>query len=477
LTPEIEHVVVLMLENRSFDHMLGYLDQGFIGPVSDSDGVPHDPRVPGSEIVHVAWLDSYLDVTVDPGHGYEDVMRQLSGTCGPWTAPYTLPNDGFVWNYGVGRAEPNQQPTEDREIMDCYKADGVPVMSTLAREFAVCTRWHCSLPSETWPNRLFVHAGTSFGETEFEALSPVHLEPTIFDLVDRDEPQSRIYAGDVTQTLAFGPGMLDRISFMHSFEGHVRSGRLPRYTFIEPRHADTWLFGKCNSQHPTSEFLGVRGTGYVPRGEALLARVYTTLRSSKFWKKTLLIVTYDEHGGFFDRVRPPCVPETGDVAENGFRFDLLGPRVPALAISPYIPSGTVEHDRTFEHTSVPATVRAAFGIDSPLSEREAQAETLIPLLTLEKPRDDTQTPDLSRYANEDWFPPDVADMEAHRARPPDHFQKQLLVLMDEIDSMRGFEVTAAAETIETVADAGRRIEEFVQRHYRDELPGPTAAAT
>jgi phospholipase C len=454
--PSIEHVVVLMLENRSFDHMLGYLDQGCLPPVSTSDGVPEDPTLASSPWVPVSWLESYNDVTVDPGHKYADVMCQLTGTMGGdgrWSSPYRLTNSGFVWNYA---RHGDRQPVRPSEIMGCYPERCLPVISSLARSFALCTRWHCSLPSETWPNRLFAHAGTSFGAVKFEL--PVRNVLTIYDLLKNEGFESRVYAGDFPQVLTFGWHVAFELRHMDDFDDDVRTGDLPAYTFIEPRYFDTRRWGKANSQHPTSRS-HVPSTGWVPRGETLIARVFTALRSNaNVWAHTLLIVTYDEHGGFYDRLPPREVEPTGDVARNGFRFDLLGPRVPALVVSPYIPPGVIV-TRCFDHTSITATVREVFGLRRALSERERKANTVTSLLELPRPRADDELPSLEKYTNEDWFD----DVEGVVDRPLDDFQRQLLEVARELDPAVRAELEVTAETtMESVVDA---VEGFVERNY------------
>ena len=454
----IRHVVVLMLENRSFDHMLGYLDQKCLPPLSTNDFVPEDPTQPASPPVHVRWIQSYADVTADPGHGYEDVMKQITGTSGPWSSPYTITNNGFVWNYGTRKTLNNQPVANKSEIMGCYREADVRVISTLAREFAVCSRWHCSLPSETWPNRLFAHAGTSFGEIASEReLHPN--ERTIFDLLSEEGLKWRIYAGDVAQVLTFGEKVLRQTQHMSSFEHDVLGGELAAYSFIEPRHFDLPLGGKSNSQHPTSKFHGIKSTGYVPRGEELIAHVYNTLRKREdVWNHCLMIVVYDEHGGFYDRLPAREVPPTGDVTK-GFHFDLLGPRVPAVVISPYIGAGVVEGDKWFDHTSLTATIREVFGISSSLSERERTANTLTHLLDRATPRADDEVPSLDDHRSEDVIDFDEDDED----RPLDEFQQQLLELALELDPQTQAELEVTPES--TVRSVAPQVESFVERHY------------
>ncbi|HEY7380379.1 MAG TPA: alkaline phosphatase family protein [Gaiella sp.] len=447
--PTIEHVVVLMLENRSFDHMLGWVSGGILPPLTEQDSVPRDPTDP-QQFVHVFWHRTYSDVTVDPGHGLESVHRQLAGSDGPWSKPYSLPMNGFVWDYAERRTQasdgsPGLPPVRASEIMGCYPKGSLPVLESLAEAFAVCSRWHCSLPSETWPNRLFAHAGTSFGAVRYDR--PLHDGPTIFDLLDAAGHGSRVYAGDVPQAITFAKSLLpDKVRLLNFFDGAARKDELRSYTFIEPHHFDTRL-GKVSSQHPPHD---------VRRGDALLARVYSALRESPKWDRTLLIVTYDEHGGFFDRRPPPQVAAQRDSSAE-FDFDLLGPRVPALIISPWVESGTVDGDFDYDHTSLTHTVREIFDIETSLSEREAASNTVMHLLTRDSPRTTEETPDLRAYANEDWFTP----LERIEDGPLDDFQQQLLDLMRAVDDHRGYVAIEAEEAL----PVSERVARFAERTY------------
>ncbi len=454
----IRHVVVLMMENRSFDHLLGHLDQGFIPAVDpERDSNPRDPGDPRSERVPVFWQERFDDVPADPGHGFGDVMMQLTGRAGPWRSPYSLSNEGFVWNFA--RRTPHAE-----KIMGCFPAACVPVMSTLAQSFAVCTRWHCSLPSETWPNRLFVHAGSSLGTTRgffkhhFRQRLREFRAKNIFTLLDEHRLDSRVYAGDVPQTLTFGDEIAGRWRSYDDFRIAVKNDRLPEYAFIEPRH-----FLRGNSQHWPQD---------IRAGEALMADVYTTLRDHPgVWQKTVLIITYDEHGGFYDRVGPPEVDATGDTAEDDFRFDLLGPRVPSLVISPYVEAGTVDYQyrdedgswrpRIYDLTSVTATVREIFGIQTPLSNREKKSHTLTHLLSRLDAREEDDTPDLSAHAEAD------ESVEAlEEAMPPDDLQRQLLEMIEELDPETP---DGTSKTLETRQAAQVVVDDFIRRR-RPEAP-------
>jgi phospholipase C len=377
----IEHVVVLMLENRSFDHMLGFLDHGGLQSITAEPlPNPDDPSAPGSP-THVPFaLQDHDSLSFDPKHGYPDVMRQLTASKGPWQAPYALTNTGFAWNYHERRGAPGE------EVLGCYTPALLPVLYTLAREYAVCSRWHCSLPSETWPNRLFAHAATS--DNLVTNVERRYTNRTIFEALSSAGHHWQIYAGDIPQVACFPELYFHdhgfRFSRLGAFFSQAREGKLRGYSFLEPRH-----FGSaCSSQHPLAKVL---------LGEELIRDVYQALASNpKTWSTTLLIVTYDEHGGFFDREPPPqAVPPRQDAAdpEDGFRFDLLGPRVPAVLVSPYIEQATV-YDEALDHTSIAATLRELFAFEETLTDRDAAAKSVVPVLTREEAREPLTLPSL-----------------------------------------------------------------------------------
>jgi phospholipase C len=381
--PPLEHVVVLMMENRSFDHMLGLLDHPGLPKATDPNEVvpnPRDPANQSSDQLVPFPLSGYKDLQADPKHGFPDVMRQLTGTSGPWGAPYDPKNNGFAWNYEQKRQLPGEQ------ALGCYPPGMLPALSTLACEFAVCSRWFCSIPSETWPNRLYAHTATSDGEIE-NAERP-YFNRTIFEVLSDARPKRswEIFVGDIPQvavfpTLFFHDGEV-RFSRLNAFFERARAGRLPNYSFIEPRH-----FGSAvQSQHPLSQVL---------LGERLIADVYAALTADwKAWLRTLLLITYDEHGGFYDRVLPePAVPDKPGLKHqaSGFAFDLLGPRVPTVAVSPWIDRHTVDSE-VHDHSSIIATLREAFDLEETLTDRDRAATGVVGLLDREEPRDPVPPP-------------------------------------------------------------------------------------
>jgi phospholipase C len=274
---------------------------------------------------------------------------------------------GFVQSYE------ESSPGHGRKVMRCFDPRMVPVISTLAREFAVCTRWHCSLPGETWPNREFAHSGTSRGRAENLKSSLWSNAKTIFEQLDEAGATWRIYHDDTPHTWAYAslwdtPEKRGRFKPIRKLYEDIASGQLASYTFVEP---DYGVVGAGNSQHPgqahsRQEFVA---------GERLIHNIYDALRRSPaVFEKTVFVITYDEHGGFYDHVPPPkTVKPDGMVWRGTFAFDLLGVRVPTVIVSPWIPRHTVD-ETLYDHTAIIQTVRSVFAPGKPaLTQRDKQA--------------------------------------------------------------------------------------------------------
>ena len=379
---QIDHVVVLMLENRSFDCMLGRLY-----PKSDAfDGLQGNETNPGADGRPVAvWTGDgtgYEIMTApnpDPGELWTDMNTQIFGAAapGPAAAPAM---QGFVASYLAQTDEPAGSYKPDA-VMHGFTPEQVPVISRLARQFAVSDRWHASAPCQTWPNRFFVHTATANG---YVNNSPTHFPyemPTIFNrLEDMKVPGGwKIYFHDVPQSMALA-GLWDHADHFRlydEFRHDAKQGTLPAYSLIEPRYfSDLTL---PNDQHPPHN---------VTLGEQLTADVYNCLRAGPAWTKTLLIITYDEHGGCFDHVAPPAARSPSAVPTAPFNFDRYGVRVPAVIVSPYVRPGTVLRPAgpvSFDHTSIIATLRTRFGLGAPLTQRDAVAPNLAAALALDTP--------------------------------------------------------------------------------------------
>lgn len=425
LTDKIDHIVVLMLENRSFDCLLGCLHQagpdfnGLTGtefnPYTAPDGSTQ--RIPSTS----DWtLDSGL-MTVpdpDPGELFDDINTQLFGLKGAAVSP--PPMIGFVDNYMRQPAADN--PYYPNAPMHHYTCQQVPVISQLARSFAVSDQWHASAPCQTWPNRFFTHAAMAGGFVNNTALAIPHLSRSIFHRLAAVGCKSHVYFRDIPQSLALAdqwPVAAERFRPIEAFWDDAAHGDLPGYAFIEPRYfTDTVLQRMPNDQHPPHD---------VVYGEQLTAEVYNAVRASPAWKRTLLVITYDEHGGCYDHVPPPTATPPEPIAgHDGFLFDRFGVRVPAVVISPYVAAGTVLRgmDRSFDHTSIIRTLRQRFDpTGAPLTNRDGAAPSLDLVLSLDQPSNDG--PD--QVAVPDYTPTAEELQRAHDL-PPNALQKSLVTL-------------------------------------------------
>jgi phospholipase C len=429
----IKHVFVLMLENRAFDHMLGFagiqgtdavnggpthaddLSQG--GPYSDPNPNNNDTAVQVSSPA-----DFFFKGTdPDPGHEFNNALLQLCGYIrnddgsttvptyppgGPYP-PITPPHcRGFIASYfGLVNISGNTPDTNDpQRIMKCFDPTQLPVLTTLASSFALCDHWFSSMPGPTWPNRFFIHAASSGGLDDspsgFESATSALLNGfrfengTIYDRLEDACFDWKVFMGDEFPQVFAISGMTDRRLEGHfdGFDDFAEEVNDPDYstpyTFIEPNYGNVLPltpedFTCGNSMHPLDD---------VTRGERLIKKVYETIRNSPHWNDSLLLVTFDEQGGFYDHATPPATVSPGDTISNetnnvhGFDFTQLGIRVPAIVISPLIPANLVDHT-TYDHTSLLATVENLFGF-KPLTNRDAQANPLNNLLSLATPRTD-----------------------------------------------------------------------------------------
>ncbi len=360
----IRHVVVLMLENRSFDHLLG--DMIKVNP--QIDGLPQNGKQrsntassTGHTYAQQAIAKSRLAFDLD--HEHDSVMEQLGSAATPMT--------GFVDSFL--RHDPQAKDPDDiNQVMayfpvgDTPAQDSLPVLHGLARQFLVCDKWFSSMPGPTWPNRFFVHSGTCLGHVlmpsrEHPEYMRVYSQETLYDrLGDQGKPW-KIYHDGMPQSIVL-TRLLPRFitssyGSMDDFEQEAKGAAndFPAYAFIEPAY-----FGANeNDQHPPSDIGG---------GEQLIARVYNALRSNaELWQSTLLIVVYDEHGGFYDHVAPPATIAPDDQTSE-YDFRRLGVRVPAILVSPWVDPGVCH--TVFDHTSILRYMCDKYGLP-PLGSRTA----------------------------------------------------------------------------------------------------------
>jgi phospholipase C len=458
----IEHIVVLMMENRSYDHMLGYLPYGHGLTGKEYNLV--DPADATSEKVYVSNRSGYVTAT-NPAHDVVSIEKQVYGGLGQIIDP--APMNGFV-KVQIETAKGNVE--EGKKIMECFDPVKIPALTTLAREFVLCDHWHSSVPGPTWLNRFFVHSATSDG-VSFDDARHLYKMKTIFDALFENGFTWNVYYGDIPQCviLQHRGDALGHFKRFHKFHEDVEVGELAAYTFIEPRFIS---FGdwKANDQHPPHD---------VRLGEYLIAEVYDTLRASRYWEKSLLVILYDEHGGFFDRVPPPNhVPSPdGKVAVNPpFDFTRLGVRVPAILVSPWVEKGGID-STLYEHASLPATVRTLFGLPEALTARDKAAKTFEKNLSLSTARHDAPMtlpvpgePDEIRHhrrllragALEQWLRRLVSHGQKSQ-EPLTLYQQSLVELADRLNEEARAGVAPRAGQIAHEHDAAMHIRESLRR--------------
>ena len=396
----IEHVVVLMLENRSFDHMLGYLYQntGNVSaagqPFEGLTGTETNSPVTGSPVsvfkIEPTTPNAYLMPGADPGEGYMATNDQLFGKLTNPPSPTDVPAmDGFVKDFAYTIGWQSREKgwsivpgTTGSDIMGCFTPEALPVLSALATGYAVCDHWFSSVPTETMPNRAFACAATSQGHMDDKTRT--FTSPSIFGALNTAGLPWAIYGDDappLTKGTFTDISGADASHFgrFTDFTAAAAAGTLGAFTFLEPNWSSTG-----NSQHPPYD---------VALGEQLIHDVYEALRAGPGWAQTLLVITYDEHGGCYDHVPPPsgATPPDNDTGEFGFDFTRFGVRVPAVLVSPLIAPGTVYRvpagATPLDHTSILKTVQLRWGL-SALTKRDAAAPDFGDVLTLATPRTD-----------------------------------------------------------------------------------------
>lgn len=412
---KIKHVFVIMFENRSFDHILGFSGikgaDAVTGAPTEINGLqkPENFKTEfpiGSGKYIQPTSDAPTSLTFDPPHEFLNTLEQLCGKDAVYNDTYPpITNSGFAISFAEAAKK------QEAMNMKCFTPNNVPIITQLATEFAVCDEWFSSMPGPTWPNRFFLHAATSGGMDD----SPVKRiqnysnfmeefdfeNGNIFQILHNKNIPWMIYEGDqLPQSFA--------LSGMHKFsDSHIRPFRkfrkdiedknyAPQYIFIEPCYGHVLTDGtsfRCgNSQHPLDD---------IRRGELLLKEIYESIRNSPLWEYSCLLITYDEHGGFFDHVIPPKAVPPGDkyihesYNQHGFTFDQLGVRVPTVIVSPFIKRNTIDHT-VYDHTSLLKTLEKWLDFPS-FTERDKNANSFDHLFSLESPR--TDTPEILKHVN------------------------------------------------------------------------------
>ena len=444
---KIEHIVVLMMENRSFDNVLGrlYPDNPNFNGVKDTMSNPR----PGGELAYVFAGTDMTAPFPDPNEPYDHVyMQEFNPPCPPGVAPCPppcpIPNttatpsmQGFVNDYvnairqANSEAEKHGRPLFDVDpgvIMNCYAPCSLPVINGLARAYAVCDNWYSSVPTQTFPNRSFVHAATSsgnvinsWGQHFWDKGIFINDTPTVYNLLEAQNISWKIYHGGplLLCNALYGQKHLWEFLFdlehprffplqagdysshpdsqANQFLADVQAGTLPSYTFIEPNMICSEKYGPENDMHPAFAVFDTGAPTNALYGDKLIYDVYTALRESDYWDKTLLIITFDEHGGCFDHQAPPAtVSPDGVVIKankkcdgpgSNFDFKRLGVRVPAVLVSPWIEQGTICHTE-FDHTSIIKTASNKWLQGANLTNRDLKATDVSDVLTRSSARTD-----------------------------------------------------------------------------------------
>jgi phospholipase C len=401
---KIDHIVVLMMENRSYDHMLGYLTLKGRRPELDGlraemANVYHDtsgkfPRYDGLSFGIHELLDTRMTKSQDPPHGGKSVDVQLKNR-----------NGGFVQAYMDERGGPPEVHPAD--VMGYHTGKHLPVYDHLTEKFCVCDRWFSSVGGATFPNRLYSMAGRADGSRD-NASPPIYCLHSFVRHLDAAKASWATFVHDLTPILwavdndysihhlldehvAWVDGHTRPPHFRATFMQRAAAGKLPAVSWIDPSFADLrtglmrLISPPSNDDHPPSD---------VSFGQALVLKLYDSLASSPQWGKTLFVITYDEHGGFFDHVPPPRNPPD----DNPKVFSRYGVRVPAIVVSPLVARRSFSHE-LFDHTSIIKTILLRFarkGDTIPnMGKRVTNAEHLGVLLTQDKPRP-PETPELYR---------------------------------------------------------------------------------
>lgn len=387
---KIQHVFVLMLENRSFDHLFA------LSGIADVTAATSTNSNAFNNLNYPFQGGAPEQMPTDPGHEFQDVVEQLCGEGSTYLKgnPYPkMNNSGFAANYATTHTEgtPPALADVDKVMRGINTSVQTPAIYQLANQFVLCDAWHSSLPGPTWPNRYFLHGASSAGLDhsptqadllQWESVSGfTYPQGSIFDALGSGnyclyQDESGTLSGRVPQVSSLKGISFFDVHNLSDFDQDLHNNYNYRYTFIEPSYGDvvhnTYQGG--SSQHPMDGFSG---------GDQLVANVYNSLRNSPLWESSLLVIIYDEHGGFYDSVPPPSAPPPNDGANstlntNGFDFSVFGVRVPAVVVSPWVAPG-IDHT-LYDHSSVLATLERLFTIN-PLTDRDKNANDLLSLIT------------------------------------------------------------------------------------------------
>ncbi|MFO0568468.1 MAG: alkaline phosphatase family protein [Polyangiaceae bacterium] len=351
-----QHVVVLMMENRSFDHYFSKLPAYGVKDVDVATDLDSNPD-PANANQPVQRFHETRFCIQDVDHDWEPVHEQ-------WNLGK---NDGFVKTNNPGGAR----------AMGYHDQNDFPFYYWMAKTFTISDRFFCSTLGPTWPNRFFFYAGTSWGNTKTETIDPVadpiyKTAPRITDLMKTAGKSFKIYRDGITSfATVFGFNAENLGGKMSDFYADITADALPNLVILDPAFTGPYQ----NDEHPPTN---------PQLGQKLVSDVYAALSSNPtVWKKTVFFLIYDEHGGYYDHVSPPQACEPDNYLPPTHSFGRLGFRVPILVASPYVKAGYVSHFQA-DLTSVTRFIENRFDLPA-LTARDANAWPLLDMFDFANP--------------------------------------------------------------------------------------------
>jgi len=342
----IDHVIVMMMENRSFDHMLGWLP----GADGRQAGLTYVDRAGTTHSTHALAPDYQGCAHPDPDHSYDGARVEYDGgACDGWLRAGD--NDDYAIGY--------------------YVADDLDFFARAAPHWTTCDRYFAAFMGPTFPNRIYQHAAQT--DRLSNTFEPSSL-PTIWDRLAAAGLTGRYYFQDAPFLALWGAKYVSIARPYRTFLADCAAGTLTNVSYIDPRFIEETT-GTTNDDHPHAD---------VRNGQSFMNEVYAAVTKSPAWKRTLLVINYDEWGGFFEHVPPEAAPIPDADRLAGSSDGLRGFRVPCLLVSPFSVRRSVSHT-LFDHTSVLRFIEWRWGLE-PLTVRDATANNLAEALDFTKRR-------------------------------------------------------------------------------------------
>ena len=365
----IDNIVVLMMENHSFDSYLGHLNA--YGHRTDIESAPATATNPDVDGGAVPWVHAQHLCTDDTDHSWVGTANEIDNG----------KMDGFVkQNTEATPAGKDPAVFSGARAMWWYDQTDLPLYYQLANTFAVADHYHCALPGPTWPNRMFLISATSFGQTDnvFPDLTAYPFpqnDASVLDELEKRQVSWKLYfASQPTAGIVYGPSLVNRYGNLDwkqntaAFLADAKAGTLPAVSFVDPNFTEGT--GSGSDEHPP---------GDIQNGQQFVGQIVQAVTTSPQWKHIALFITHDENGGFYDHVNPPaaCEPDSHPPVDINAKqlpgaFNIYGIRVLMLAISPYSKKAYVAH-HVYDHTSILRFIQAKFKLPA-LTGRDANAE-------------------------------------------------------------------------------------------------------